>query len=172
MSGSAKDTVEEEALRRFDSSFRYLHGKALGHFLHLGRKSLDILTRIQYSCINKSSCLVFSLVLSALPVQLPMPGCLPLIAAILMQKFPGSVKLTCPENQCHIMRRLENWKHEDLAATGYIYNLYHYIWQRRPGWSLCSSEGETGCVREEQCCVRGRNIYIRIVGEIYASGIW
>ena len=66
-------------------------------------------------------------VLSALPVQLPMPGCLPLIAAILMQKFPGSVKLTCPENQCHIMRRLENWKHEDLAATGYIYNLYHYI---------------------------------------------
>ena len=24
--------VEEEALRRFDSSFRYLHGKALGHF--------------------------------------------------------------------------------------------------------------------------------------------
>ena len=41
-----------------------------------------------------------------------MPGCLPLIAAILMQKFPGSVKLT-----------LENWKHEDLAATGYIYNL-------------------------------------------------
>ena len=50
-----------------------------------------------------------------------------LTAAILMQKFPGSVKLTCPENQCHIMRRLENWKHEDLAATGYIYNLYHYI---------------------------------------------
>ena len=33
-----------------------------------------------------------------LPVQLPMPGCLPLIAATLMQKFPGSVKLTCPEN--------------------------------------------------------------------------
>ena len=126
MAGSA-EALEEEALRRFDSSFRYLHGKALGHFLHLGRKSLDILTRIQYSCINKSSCLVFSWVLSALPVQLPMPGCLPLIAAILMQKFPGSVKLTCPENQCHIMRRLENWKHKDLAATGYIYNLYHYI---------------------------------------------
>ena len=61
-----------------------------------------------------------------------MPGCLPLIAAILMQKFPGSVKLTCPENQCHIMRRMENWKHEDLAATGYIYNLFHYIWQREP----------------------------------------
>ena len=57
-----------------------------------------------------------------------MPGCLPLIAAILMQKFPGSLKLTCPENQCHIIRRLENWKHEDLAATGYIYNLYPYIW--------------------------------------------
>ena len=73
MAGSA-EALEEEALRRFDSSFRYLHGKALGHFLHLGRKSLDILTRIQYSCINKSSCLVFSWVLSALPVQLPMPG--------------------------------------------------------------------------------------------------
>ena len=57
-----------------------------------------------------------------------MPGCLPLIAAILMQKFPGSVKLTCPENQCHIMRRLENWKYKDLPATGYIYHLYHYIW--------------------------------------------
>ena len=77
MAGSAEDTVEEEALRRFDSSFRYLHGKALGHFLHLGRKSLDILTRIQYSCINKSSCLVFSWVLSALPVQLPMPALAP-----------------------------------------------------------------------------------------------
>ena len=112
-----------EALRRFDSSFRYLHGKALGHFLHLGRKSLDILTRIQYSCINKSSCLVFSWVLSALPVQLPMPGCLPLIAAILMQKFPGSVKLTCPENQSFIRRRLEYWKHNDLAYQGYTYSL-------------------------------------------------
>ena len=52
-----------------------------------------------------------------------MPGCLPLIAAILMQKFPGSVKLTCPEIQCHIRRRLENWKHEDLAYQGYIYSL-------------------------------------------------
>ena len=39
-----------------------------------------------------------------------MPSCLPLIAAILMQKLLGSVKLTCPENQCHIMSRLENWK--------------------------------------------------------------
>ena len=58
---------------------------------------------------------------------LPMPGCWALTAAILMQKFSGSVKLTCPENQCHIMRRLENWKHEDLSPTGYIYNLYHYI---------------------------------------------
>ena len=46
--------------------------------------------------------------LSALPVELPMPGCWVLTAAILMQKFPDSVKLTCPENQCHIMRRLEN----------------------------------------------------------------
>ena len=64
-----------------------------------------------------------------------MPGCLPLIAAILMHKFPGSVKLTCPENQCQVMRRLENWKHKDLAATGYIYNLYHYIctWEDQPG---------------------------------------
>ena len=56
-------------------------------------------------------------------LQLPMPGCLPLIAAILMQKFPGSVKLTCPENQCHIMRRLENWKHKDLAYQGYTHSL-------------------------------------------------
>ena len=51
------------------------------------------------------------------PVQLPIPGYLPLIAAIIMQKFPGTVKLTCPENQCHIMSRLENWKHKGLAAT-------------------------------------------------------
>ena len=127
MAGSAEDTVEEEALRRFDSSFRYLHGKALGHFRHLRRKSLDILVGIQYFSINKSSCLIFPWVLSALPVQFPMPGCLPLIAAILMQNFQGSVKLTCPENQCHIMRRLENRKHKDLPATGYIYKLYHYI---------------------------------------------
>ena len=56
-----------------------------------------------------------------LPAQFPMPFCLPLIAANIMQQFPGSVKLTCPENQCHIMRRLENWKHKDLPATGYIY---------------------------------------------------
>ena len=32
VAGSAKNTVREEPLRRFDSSFRYLHGKALGHF--------------------------------------------------------------------------------------------------------------------------------------------
>ena len=32
---------------------------------------------IQYSCINKSSCLAFSWALSALPVQFSMPGCLP-----------------------------------------------------------------------------------------------
>ena len=38
-----------------------------------------------------------------------------------MLKFPGSVKLTCPENQCHIMKRLENWKHKDLGNQGYIY---------------------------------------------------
>ena len=62
--------------------------------------------------------------LSALPVQqLPMPGCWALTAAIPMQKFPVSVKLTCPENQCHIMRRLENWKHEDLGNQGYTYSL-------------------------------------------------
>ena len=62
----------------------------------------------------------------ALPVQLPMPGCLPLIAviaAILVNKLPGSKKLTCPENQYHIMRRLENWKHEDLTYQGYTYSL-------------------------------------------------
>ena len=62
-------------------------------------------------------------VLSALPVQFPIPGCWALTAAILMQKFPGSVKLTCPEKQCHIMRRLENWKHEDLDNQGYTYTL-------------------------------------------------
>ena len=61
-------------------------------------------------------------------LQTAMGQCVPLITAILMQKFPGSVKLTCPEKQSPIRRRLENWKHEDLAATGYIYNLYHYIW--------------------------------------------
>ena len=78
MARSAQDTLEEEALGRFDSSFRYLHGKALGHFRHFAWKSLDILAGIQYSCINKSSCFVFSWVLSALPVQLPIPGCLAL----------------------------------------------------------------------------------------------
>ena len=61
-------------------------------------------------------------------MQLTIPACLVLTAAILMQKFTSSVKVTCPENQCHIMRRLENWKYEDLPTTGYIYNLYHYIW--------------------------------------------
>ena len=38
-------------------------------------------------------------------------------------EIPGSVKLTYPENRCHIMRRLENWKHEDLAYQGYTYSL-------------------------------------------------
>ena len=33
-------------------------------------------------------------------------GCWVLTAAILFQKLPGSVKLTCPENLCHIRRRL------------------------------------------------------------------
>ena len=56
-----------------------------------------------------------------------MPGCWALTAAILMQMFPGSVKLKCPENQSLIRRRLEYRKHEDLPATGYIYNLYCYI---------------------------------------------
>ena len=125
MSGSAKDTVEEEALRRCDSIFRYLQWKALGHFQHFGWKSLDILAGIEYSWIKKSSCLLFSWVLSALPVQLPMPGCLALTAAIVMQKYPGSVKLTCLENQSHIMRRLENWKYKELPATGYICNMYY-----------------------------------------------
>ena len=54
----------------------------------------------------------------------PAPAhCWVLTAAIIMQKLPGSVKLTCPENLCHIRRRLENWKHEDLAYQGYIYSL-------------------------------------------------
>ena len=52
-----------------------------------------------------------------------MAGCWALTAVILMQKFPDSVKLTCPENKCHIMMRLENWKHEDLGNQGYIYSL-------------------------------------------------
>ena len=52
-----------------------------------------------------------------------MPGCWALTAAILMQKFPCSVKLTCPENQSLIRRRLEYWKHDDLAYQGYTYSL-------------------------------------------------
>ena len=51
----------------------------------------------------------------------PQQGCWVLTAAILFQKLPGSVKLTCPENLCHIRRRLENWKPEDLAYQGYTY---------------------------------------------------
>ena len=70
----------------------------------------------------KSGCVKFwTFRMSALP--LPLPGCLPLIAAILMQKLPGSVRLMCLENQCHIIRRLENWKHEDLSYQGYTYSL-------------------------------------------------
>ena len=60
--------MEEEALGRFDSSFRYLHGKALGHFRHFAWKSLDILVGIQYSCINKFS---FFLLLFFLGVVCP-----------------------------------------------------------------------------------------------------
>ena len=52
-----------------------------------------------------------------------MPGCWALTAAIPMQTFTGSVKLTCPENQCQIMRRLEIWKHKDLGNQGYTYSL-------------------------------------------------
>jgi hypothetical protein len=44
-----------------------------------------------------------------------------LTATIIFQKLPGSVKLTCPENLCHIGRRLENWKPEDLTYHGYTY---------------------------------------------------
>ena len=36
MACNAQDTLEEETLGRFDSRFRYLHGKALGHFQHFG----------------------------------------------------------------------------------------------------------------------------------------
>ena len=39
MAVNAKDTIEEEDLKRFDSSFRYLHGKALGHCQDVGWKS-------------------------------------------------------------------------------------------------------------------------------------
>ena len=39
------------------------------------------------------------------------------------------MKLTCLEKQSLIRRRLEYWKHEDLPATGFIYNLYPYIWE-------------------------------------------
>ena len=49
MAGRAKDTVKEEALKRFDSNFRYLHGMALGHFQHFGWNSQDILAGINYS---------------------------------------------------------------------------------------------------------------------------
>ena len=91
---------------------------------------MDILAGIQYSCINKSSCLVFSWVLSVLPVQLPMPSCFPLIAAILMQKFSGCVKLPCPKNWCRIMRRLKNWKTQRPASYRLSNNLYHYIFSR------------------------------------------
>ena len=48
-------------------------------------------------------------------------GCWVLTAAILFQKLPGSVKLTCPENMCHIRSRLENWKPEDLAYQDHTY---------------------------------------------------
>ena len=53
MAGSAEDTVQEEALRRFDSIFRCLHRKALGHFGHLRRKSWDIL----HNCFKGSALL-------------------------------------------------------------------------------------------------------------------
>ena len=79
--------------------------------------------------------------LSALQVQLPMPGCWALTTAILMQKNADSVKLTCPENQCNIMRRLENGKHKDLPATCYIYNLY-YICRGQPKEYGHSLEGD------------------------------
>ena len=46
MAGGTKD------LGRFDSSFIYLNGMAIGHFQHLRRKSLDILAGLQYSWIN------------------------------------------------------------------------------------------------------------------------
>ena len=58
MAGSAEDTVEEDDLGRFDSSFISLHGKALGHFQHFGWKSLEILAGIQYFCVDKFFCLI------------------------------------------------------------------------------------------------------------------
>ena len=44
--------------------------------------------------------------------------------------------------------------------------------QRWHGWSLCSSKGETGYVREEQCCVRGRNNHIMIFGDCLKSEVY
>ena len=48
----------------------------------------------------------------------PQQDCWVLSAAILFNKLPGSVKPPCP---CHIRRRQENWKPEDLAYQGYTY---------------------------------------------------
>ena len=54
-------------------------------------------------------CPVVALLWSCCHFQIIQPqltaGCT-LHAATIMQKLPGSVKLTCPENLCHIRRRL------------------------------------------------------------------
>ena len=80
---------------------------------------------------------------SALPVHLPIPGCWALTAAIVMLKFLGSVKLTCPENQCHIMRRLENWKHKDLGNGICIALNPISPWGR--SWRVRAHSGKASC---------------------------
>ena len=77
----------------------------------------------QYSCISKTSCSLFTSVLSALPVQLPMPGCWALNPAIIMQKFPGTENPICLKIPCYIKRRNKYWKHKDLVPKGYTYSL-------------------------------------------------
>ena len=79
----------------------------------------------------------------------PAPAhCWVLTAAIMMQKLQGSVKLTCPENQCHIMRRLENLKHEDLAYQGYTYSLESNQPYWSPGTWRITSPGQGGKIGE------------------------
>ena len=63
-----------------------------------------------------------SWVLSALPVQFPMPGCLPLIAAILMQKFPG--KQSClkssseaPHDKLHLAKKSQGYFSEGTTPS-------------------------------------------------------
>ena len=47
-----------------------------------------------------------------------------------IQAYIVIVKLTCPENQSLIRRRLEYWKHKDLPATSiYITCILVFVWE-------------------------------------------